>query len=268
MEEHPQAGTRRLYGVERREHILSLLAQEGTVGAAALSRRLGCSVATLRRDLQAMEEAGLLRRTHGGALRPHAQGTREPSIAEKAAICAAEKRAIAAAAARLVGPGATLAFTGGTTTVQVARAVRAVPRLRAVTNSIGVAAELVEAPDVEITVTGGRLRGSLEMHGPLAEQALRDLYVDIAFIGVDGLTLRHGLTTYNQLEAAVNRLLIERARRVVAVADHTKIGRVTLALIAPSLAMHTLITDAAAPVDDVEALRAAGIDVIIAAREE
>jgi DeoR/GlpR family transcriptional regulator of sugar metabolism len=221
-------------------------------------------VATLRRDLQALAEAGLLRRTHGGALRPQAQRTLEPSIAEKAATCAAEKRAIAAAAARLVSPGDTLAFTGGTTTVQVARAVRALSHLRAVTNSIGVAAELVESPEVEITVTGGRLRGTLEMHGPLAEQSLRDLYVDIAFIGVDGLTLRHGLTTYNQLEAAVNRLLIERARHVVVVADHTKIGRVTLALIAPSRAMHTLITDAAAPTEELEAMRAAGVEVIVA----
>src|SRR5581483_4037327 len=129
----------------------------------------------------------------------------------------AEKRAIGAAAALLARPGDAVAFTGGTTAVQVARAMRSVPNLRAVTNSIGVAAELVTSPWVEVTVTGGRLRGSLEMHGPLAEQALRDLYVDLAIIGVDGLTLRHGLTTYNQLEAAVNRLLIERARRVVVV---------------------------------------------------
>lgn len=258
----------RLLGEERRERILTMLTQQGRINAAALSRRLGCSVATLRRDLQSLQEAGLLRRTHGGALRLRAQPELEPSIAEKAAACAAQKRAIGIAAAQLARPGDAVAFTGGTTTVQVARAIRDVPHLRAVTNSISVAAELVVSPEVEITVTGGRLRGTLEMHGPLAEQSLRDLYVDIAFIGVDGLTLRHGLTTYNQLEAAVNRLLIERARRVVVVADHTKIGRVTLALIAPSRSMHTLITDAAAPAHELEALRAAGIDIIIAAARE
>lgn len=255
----------RLFGEERRERILLTLSQHGTVNAATLSQLLGCSVATLRRDLQLLENAGQLRRTHGGALRLEAARVEpEPSVREKAARCAEEKRAIALAAARMVQPGATVALNGGTTTVQVARALRATARLRVVTNSIGVAGELADAPNVEVTLTGGRLRGSLEMHGPLAEQSLRDLYVDMAFIGVDGLTLRHGLTTYNQLEASVNRLLIERATHVVAVADHTKIGRVTMALIAPSQAMQTLITDAAAPAEDLDDFRQAGIEVIVA----
>ncbi|HVC79340.1 MAG TPA: DeoR/GlpR family DNA-binding transcription regulator [Chloroflexota bacterium] len=261
--------TTRLFGEERRERILTTLSQHGALKAVVLSRRLGCSVATLRRDLQFLEDAGLLRRAHGGALRLESrQAEPEPSIREKVTVCAREKLAIGLVAARLVGPGDAVAFTGGTTTVQVARALRAMPHLRAVTNSIGVAAELVESPDAEITVTGGRLRGTLEMHGPLAEQSLRDLYVDVAFIGVDGLTQRHGLTTYNQLEASVNRLLIERARRVVVVADHTKIGRVTLALIAPSQGMHTLITDVAAPADELNTLREAGIEVILAIPDE
>ena len=148
--------------------------------------------------------------------------------------------------------------------MQVARALREVPHLRLVTNSIGVAAELYDRPDGEVIVTGGRLRGTQELHGPLAEHALRDLYVHTAFIGIDGLTLEHGLTTYNPLEAYVNRTIIARAERVVVVADHTKIGRVTLALIAPCEAIHILITDANAPDGELDALRAAGVEVVIA----
>jgi DeoR/GlpR family transcriptional regulator of sugar metabolism len=88
--------------------------------------------------------------------------------------------------------------------------------------------------------------------------------VRTAFLGVDGLTLRHGLTTYSPLEAHTNRLIISRAERVVVVADHTKIGRMTLALIAPCAALHVLITDPAAPANELDALRAAGIEVILA----
>ena len=254
-----------MFGSQRRREILQVLSRDGVVRVVALSRELGCSEATLRRDLQEMDRDGLLRRTHGGALAPTVPGAdAEPSLQDKTARCAAQKRGIARAAAKLIAPGDAVALNGGTTTVQVARALRGIANLRLVTNSIGVAAELTERVNVEVTLTGGRLRGTQELHGPLAEQSLRDLYVHTAFIGVDGLTLEHGLTTYNQLEAFVNRAIIARAERVVVVADHTKIGRVTLALIAPCRAVHTLITDPAAPADELALIRAAGIEVILA----
>ncbi len=126
-----------------------------------------------------------------------------------------------------------------------------------VTNSVGVAAALAGAPGLEVTLTGGTLRGSLELFGPLAEQSLRNLYVDTAFIGVDGLTARHGLTTYNQVEAYINRIMIGQARRAIVVVDHTKIGRVMMALIAPVRDVVALVTDAAAPRAHLDELRAA-----------
>jgi DeoR family transcriptional regulator, aga operon transcriptional repressor len=254
-----------MFGEERRSQILDRLSRQGSVSVTALSRSLGCSEATLRRDLEAMARAGLVRRTHGGALLPEMDHTqRELRPRDKATLCAVEKRAIGLAAARLVEPGDVVAFNGGTTTVQVARALRSAARLRVVTNSIGVATELAGQPSVEVTLTGGMVRGSLELCGPLAEQSLRDFYVHIAFIGVDGLTARHGLTTYNQMEAHANRAIITRAERVVVVADHTKIGRVTMALIAPAQDIQTVITDAAAPPDELAALQEAGVEILIA----
>lgn len=251
-----------MLGEERRKIILRELSSRGAITVTGLRQTLGYSETTLRRDLQRMARAGLLRRSHGGAVIDAADDPAEPSLSAKAVLYGAEKEAIGAAAARLVGAGDIIALNGGTTTVQVARALRAVTGLYVVTNSIGVATELAGLPGLQITVTGGALRGSGELTGPLAEQSLKDLYVQTAFLGVDGLTVRHGLTTYNATEAHTNRAIIARAERVIVVADHTKIGRVTTALIAPCTAISMLITDMAAPPAHVAELRDAGIEVI------
>lgn len=256
---------RALLGAERRQQILQHLAHRGAVKVTALSQALGFSEATLRRDLTLLDRAGLVRRTHGGALLPDGGSSEaEPRPRDKATLRAEEKRAIGRAAARLVKPGDVIALNGGTTTVQVARALRTLSSLRLVTNSVGVALELADQPGIEVTLTGGTLRASLELYGPMIEQSLQGLYAQVAFLGVDGLTLRHGLTTYNPMEAHANRLILARAERVVVVADHTKIGRVTTALIAPSEAVHTLITDALAPAEELDMFRRAGIAVIVA----
>lgn len=258
-------GERPILGAERRQQILDHLARYGAVKVATLSHALGFSQATVRRDLAHLDRAGLVRRTHGGALLPAGGPAEvEPRPRDKAALCYDEKRAIGRAAAQLVKPGDVIALNGGTTTTQVARALRTLSSLRVITNSVSVALELADLPGIEVTLTGGTLRGSLELYGPIIEQVLQGLYAQVAFLGVDGLTLRHGLTTYNPLEAHANRLILSRAERVVVVADHTKIGRVTTALIAPCAAVHMLITDAGALAEDLEVFRQAGITVIVA----
>jgi len=229
-----------MLGEERRKKILRELSFRGAITVTSLRQTLGYSETTLRRDLQRMAEAGLLRRAHGGAVIDVVDDPIESSPTAKAVLHADEKQAIGAAAARLVTPGDTLALNGGTTTAQVARALRGLTPLRLVTNSIGVASDLAGQPGIEVTLTGGTVRGSLELSGP------------------------HGLTTYDQVEAQTNRAIIAHAERVVVVADHTKIGRVTMALIAPYQAVHTLVTDEAASADDLDALRERGIEVIIA----
>jgi DeoR/GlpR family transcriptional regulator of sugar metabolism len=253
-----------LFATERRDRILDTLDQTGSVTVSDLHVVMGASEATLRRDLQLMEDDGLLRRTHGGAVRLRPELAHERSVSDKARLCSVEKQAIGRAAARLVSAGDVVALNGGSTNVQVARALRHIENLRLVTNSIGVAMELAGQPNVEVTVSGGTLRGSLELYGADAEHMLEHLYVRTAFLGVDGLSFRQGLTTFNPLEAHTNQVIISRADRVVVVADHTKIGRVTLALIAPCSVVHTVITDSAAPAQELEALREAGIEVIFA----
>ena len=113
-------------------------------------------------------------------------------------------------------------------------------------------------------MTGGVLRRTLALSGPFTEQALRDLHVHSAFIGVDGMSLELGLTTYNLIEARTNRTIIEHAERVVVVADGTKLGKKTTVVIAPCTVVSTLITDVGAPAERLDEFRRAGIEVIIA----
>ena len=252
-----------LIGEERRRRILEVLARRGAVQVTALTKALRCSEATLRRDLLRLEREGRLRRTHGGAVDLADGPDLELPPQDKAVLQVTEKRAIATAAARLIHPGEVIALNGGTTTMELARKLRAIDDLRVVTNSIGVATELAGLPGVEVTVTGGTLRGTLELIGPLAEQSLPNLFVDMAFIGVDGLTVEHGLTTYNQAEAQTNRTMIAQARSVVVVADHTKFGRRTMALIVPISRISAVVTDAGVAAEQLDALRMAGVEVVI-----
>ena len=255
-----------MLGELRRELVLQALAEKGSVTVAQLSECLRCSQATLRRDLQQLEGLGLLRRTHGGAvpqLTDSGQPEQTPRV--KAGLHIPEKVAIGSVAAGLVADGDVIAFNGGTTTLEVARAIRQKGgSFRVVTNSLAVANELVDQPNVEVMVLGGRLRISLEMSGPQPEQLLEGIFINTAFIGVDGLTVKHGITTYNQSEARTNSAIIAHAERVVVVADHTKIGRLTMALISPISSVHVLITDAAVPESGLQALRDAGIEILVA----
>jgi DeoR family transcriptional regulator of aga operon len=244
---------------ERRAGILDLLASGGFVDVAALAAEFGCSHATVRRDLGALEAAGYLHRTHGGAL---ANGQRELPVDARQETMATAKQRIAEAAAALVQDGQAVGLTGGSTTQQIARRLAGRSGLTVVTNAITVVMELAQS-DVRLVVTGGEMRRqSMELVGPLAEPTTSQLHLDVTFAGVDGLSVRGGLTTHHPLEAQVNRVLIERSSRAVVVADHTKLGRSTFARIVPLAAVSDLITDADAPADVVEELQRAGVRVL------
>jgi DeoR/GlpR family transcriptional regulator of sugar metabolism len=173
-----------------------------------------------------------------------------------------EKRRIARKAASLVREGQAVGLTGGTTTEHVARALGARQGLTVVTNALTVAMALAES-DAHVIVTGGELRGrTFELVGPLAEPVAAQVHLDIMFVGVDGMSPEGGLTTHNPIEARVNRVLLERARDVIVVTDHTKLGRKTFAQIAPIEAADTLITDSGAEDWMVEELRRLGLDVV------
>jgi DeoR family transcriptional regulator, aga operon transcriptional repressor len=256
---NPGAYTSRVRQAERLGVILEELSNGGSVAVADLWPRLGVSAATVRRDLELLEGQRLLSRTHGGAV---AHGVLyELPLRYKSARHLEEKRRIAREAAARIQDGMAVGLTGGTTTTEVARAFVDRQRLTVVTNALNIAGELAVRPNIKLVVTGGLARSeSYELVGPLAEQTLADLHLDMAFVGVDGISGDAGLTTHHEIEAHTNRALIERAGRVIVVADGSKLGAVAFARICPTSAVDELIT-AGADAGAVARLRDAGLAV-------
>ncbi len=246
---------------ERLSAILEALANDGSVGVADLATQLDVSAATVRRDLEFLEQQRMLTRTHGGAV---AQGVLyELPLRYKSGRHQEEKKRIAAEAASRVADGVAIGLTGGTTTTEVARAVIDRQRLTVVTNALNIASELAIRPNLKLVVTGGYARPeSYELVGPLAEQALAGLNLDVVFLGVDGISPTAGITTHHEVEAHTNLALIERARHVVVVTDSSKIGLVAFAQICPIDRVHEVITDAGADRGLLAELREAGVVVV------
>ena len=239
--------------------ILEELAGGGSVGVAEIAAKLGVSTASIRRDLQLLEQQRLLSRTHGGAV---ANSTAyELPLRYRGGRRRDEKRRIAAAAAARIGDDvASVGLTGGTTTTEVARRLADRQGLTVVTNALNIAAELALRPDLKLIVTGGAARSkSYELVGPLAEAALEGMNLDLAVVGVDGITVAGGLTTHHDIEAHTNRVLISRARRVIVVADGSKVGRLAFSRICDVSSVHELITDASASAPELKRLADAGI---------
>jgi DeoR family transcriptional regulator of aga operon len=243
---------------ERLSSILETLSATGSVGVAELAGRFQVSSATIRRDLEALEDQRLLARTHGGAV---AHGVvYELPLRYKASRHEEEKRRIAAAAAARVTDGMAVGLTGGTTCTEVARALVEHERLTVVTNALNIAAELAIRPTLKLVVTGGTARPeSYELVGPIAELALEGLQLDVAIVGVDGIDGAHGCTTHHEVEAHTNATLIERARHVIVVADASKVGAAAFARICSIDRVHELITDGAADPVALGALRDRGV---------
>ncbi len=251
--------------VERHDTILAELAKRGAISVQELAGMLKVSEATVRRDLNFLDERKLVMRTHGGVTL--ADNDDELPYHSKLTAFLAEKRRIGAMVASMLQPNQVVGCTGGTTIAQVVKALRSRPvrPLRIVTNAVNVATELAGAADIEVMVTGGLLRErTYELIGHVAERTLDDVLLDIALVGIDGLTIKHGLTTYNSSEAYVTRRLTERAKEVWAVADHRKLNQARPAIIAPISSLQRLITDSDAPPEAVAELRAHGIDVVLA----
>ena len=249
---------------ERRQHILGLLQSDGRVLVTELSRQLGISQITIRKDLDHLEGKGLIQRTHGGALRVQTGALFDPSLQEKQKQHSHEKQRIAAAAARLVQEGQCVMLDSGTTTTAIAQALRRFSQLTVITNAVNIAAELA-GTNFEVILTGGTLRkNSFSLVGPLAEDVLEEMHADILFLGVDGFDVEQGVTTPNVLESRVNRAMVKAARRVVAVCDSTKFGRRSLSRIVSPAAIHQVITDKNVPQQIVEALQSQNIEVTVA----
>ncbi len=248
---------------ERRQHILSIAQSEGRVRVRDLSKALGISQITIRKDLDYLQAKGLLQRSHGGALPAQPGALFDPSLQEKEKSHHYEKERIGAAAAAMVQEGQCVMLDSGTTTTAVAHALKKFSQLTVITNAVNIAAELT-GTNFEVILTGGILRkNSFSLVGPLAEDMLAEMHADILFLGVDGFDLEIGLTTPNLLESRVNRAMVNGATKVVAVCDSTKFERRSLSRIAPATAVHHIITDTNLPKAIAEALHNLNIEVIL-----
>jgi len=249
---------------QRREQILQLLLDQGSVLVTDLVARLGVSAVTIRTDLSALESQGLVMRSYGSAKllrRPPP----EQNIEQKDALNAGLKEAIGAAAARLVAPGDNIIVDSGTTTLHMARNLRGLERVTVMTNGLNIAWELVGSEGVEVMLTGGLLRKqSLSVQGAQAEACLDAYNFDKLFLGVDGLDLKFGATTHHEAEASLNARMVARAKKVVVLTDASKFGRVSLHRIVLLERVHTVITDASIPREYREGLQRMGIELIIA----
>lgn len=247
---------------DRFDRIKIELAKQGRLHNNDIAELLGVSLPTVRRDLEAMETLGLLKRTHGGAT--VVEDKDELPFYSKISAFQEEKRRIGGLTASLIPEEAVIGCTGGTTVVSVMKALKG-RSLTVITNAINVAMELAAFDTLEVFVTGGSLRPrSYELIGQAADRTVGEFHFTIALLGVDGISVEHGISTYAIGEAHTAALYIKQADEVWVVADHSKIGKVAPAIIAPVSRVKRLITDSGIGEEERQALAAAGMEVVVA----
>lgn len=247
--------------------ILTGLRETGSVSVDDLSRDLGVSVVTIRRDLDLLEQQGLLRRTHGGAvsMEPlfYEPFKKDRSFQAQVERQANEKRRIGLAAAGMIISGETIAITPGTTTAEIIRGIPLNRKITVVTNTANIAMELSKRKDVNVFVTGGHLHGDwFSLVGPTAIRSLENMLIHTVFIGADGIDAQWGLSCFNSDEAELNGTMVRHARRHIAVVDHTKFGVVANFRICETNVLKTLITDSGATNEMIAPFQKMGLEVI------
>jgi DeoR/GlpR family transcriptional regulator of sugar metabolism len=246
---------------ERRKCILERVAERQTIETQALADELGVSEMTIRRDIKRLEQDGFLRQTYGGAT---AQITKSVELGfnSRALQFTAQKRLIGARAAQLIEPGQIIFLGEGTTTSQFAQFLPPHPRLLVITASLS-HASLLCSRNIDVIVVGGKLHADeLTMTGPLAEATLQRFYADVCILGAAGIDPVVGVTELDYESAALHRLMIERSRRVILLADQSKLGFRAPAVVTPTSLVSTLITDESAPEEMLAQLRACGMETV------
>jgi DeoR/GlpR family transcriptional regulator of sugar metabolism len=263
MDEKSTKDTRML-AQERRQRMFEDIESSGIASVRDLAQRFEVSTITIMRDLQELEQEGLIRRVHGGAISVRGASYEPPFLARELQL-SPEKQRIALQAVAMISDGDSLILDVGTTTLEIARALKGKRNLTVIVTSLRAALELASQPAIQVIVVGGKLRASeLSLVGHLAEQTLRTFQVDKAFIGIGGITMEHGLTEFNFDEAGTKRVMLERARQRIVVADHTKFGKVMLNTVASLTVVDKIITDSKVDGEMVTRLRQMGVEVVLA----
>jgi DeoR family fructose operon transcriptional repressor len=263
---------------ERRCKIQEMLACRSGVTIADLVELFGTSEMTIRRDLNELEARGVCQRIYGGALSLRINDCRAtpdvgyPPYSLREHSCAQEKIAIARQAVALVRPGDTIVIDSGTTAAHLAYALRNVGPVTVISNSVGVLAQLYDVTNISLISPGGTLSvegssapgGDISFVGPVAATSLRSFRPNKAFIGTSGLSLADGISNVGLFQAEIKRIMIEIAEEAILITDHSKFGQVSGFIVSSMQSFRKIITDINAPTKDVEALRAMGIEVILA----
>jgi DeoR family fructose operon transcriptional repressor len=251
-----------MFSEERQQNISELLKERSSLRVIALAEIFNVSESTIRRDLQEMEEKGLLTRTHGGAV--CIQGTSfEPSFKEKEIEEREQKISIAKIAASMIKDGDTIILDSGTTTLEIAKYIQA-NKVTIITNSIDIAAVLSNNNKIDVIVTGGNMRVTTRaMVGHITESILKNFRVDKAFIGANGISIEEGITTPNFTEAQTKKAMMNVANKVIIAADSSKFNKVCFSVISPIRAVSLIITSGDLDKQILKEFGDAGVEIIL-----
>ncbi|MFD4561326.1 DeoR/GlpR family DNA-binding transcription regulator [Streptomyces sp. NPDC058469] len=251
-----------MYAPERQQEILRLARDGGRVDVVSLAEEFQVTAETIRRDLKALDRAGLVRRVHGGAI-PAGRLDFEPDLAERESTAADEKDRIAKAALAELPTQGTVILDAGTTVARLAGIIPLEAELTVVTHSLPIAARLADHPGMQLHLVGGRVRHRTRAAvDAWALRAYSEIRADVVFVAANGFSAEHGLTTPDLAEAAVKRAAIAAARRVVLLADSAKHGQEHFARFGSLSDVDLLISDIGLSPEDATAMERGGMEVV------
>jgi DeoR family fructose operon transcriptional repressor len=251
-----------MYAPERQQEILRLARDGGRVDVLSLAEEFQVTAETIRRDLKALDRAGLLRRVHGGAI-PAGRLDFEPDLAERESTAADEKDRIAQAAVAELPDEGTMILDAGSTIARLAGDLPLEATLTVVTHSLPIAARLADHPGIQLHLVGGRVRHRTRAAvDAWALRAYSEIRADVLFIAANGFSASYGLTTPDLAEAAVKRAALHAARRVVLLADSSKHGQEHFARFGDLSDVDLLITDSGLSLEDATDIERGGTEVV------
>ncbi|GAA4991965.1 MULTISPECIES: DeoR/GlpR family DNA-binding transcription regulator [Streptomyces] len=251
-----------MYAPERQQEILRLARDGGRVDVVSLAEEFQVTAETIRRDLKALDRAGLIRRVHGGAI-PAGRLDFEPDLAERESTAADEKDRIARAALAELPAEGTVILDAGSTVARMAAAIPPEATLTVVTHSLPIAARLADHPGIQLHIVGGRVRHRTRAAvDAWALRAYGEIRADVAVVAANGFSVEHGLTTPDLAEAAVKRAALTAARRVVLLADSSKYAQEHFARFGALGDVDLLITDTGLTPEDAGDIERAGTEVV------
>lgn len=249
----------------RREAITRLLKEKGSVQVLPLAKQFSVSTQTIRKDLKFLETMGVATRSYGGAILVRRRNLdKETAIAKKQHLYLPQKSKIGEAAAAMIEAGDSVILDTGTTTLQIAAHMEDSEGVVVVTNDFGIMNELAWCDQIQLVMLGGSLRRkSMSLYGTQTDYAMKNLFVNKLFLGVDGFDFDKGVSTHFEPAASLNRSMVRSADQVILVMDSSKFGQVCLHKVMDIELVSILITDTGAPMETVKQLREQGVEVIL-----